>query len=94
VSTEENKTVALALVKTELGDAYRVAEAAYAIDGVIWTMIVTGPYDVVVAIRVDNNSALGDLVVDRLQGITGVRNPTTLVGVKTNRPPPGVEMFP
>jgi DNA-binding Lrp family transcriptional regulator len=92
VSSEEYKTIALALIKTEFGQAKRVADAALQIPGVCWTLVVTGPYDVVVAIKVVDNWALGDLVVEELQNIQGVRNPSTLVAAY--RPPPGVEMFP
>ena len=87
----ENPTIALVLIKTELGMARQVADATAELSNVFWTIVVTGPYDVVAAVKVENNLGLADLVIDQIQKIDGVHNPTTLVGVHINK---GVEPFP
>jgi DNA-binding Lrp family transcriptional regulator len=74
------ETVALVLIKTELGKAKLVAEMANELDDVAWAIVVTGPYDVVAAVKVGDNAELGDIVVEQIQGIPGVKNPSTLVG--------------
>jgi DNA-binding Lrp family transcriptional regulator len=86
-------TVAFVLIKTELGAAARVAAAVSKLNvqvegekgrqvkGVRWAAIVTGPYDVVAAVRVEDNEALARLVIEEIQPIDGIRNPlTTVVG--------------
>jgi DNA-binding Lrp family transcriptional regulator len=76
---EGTDTRALVLIKAELGMAAEVAEQVSVVDGVCWTLMVTGPYDIIAAVRVKDNFALGELVVNRIQNTPGVRNPTTLV---------------
>jgi DNA-binding Lrp family transcriptional regulator len=87
----ENETLALVLIKTELGMAAQVAEAVSGKENVAWALVVTGPYDVVAAVKVPDNQELGRLIINRIQKIDGVSNPTTLVGVHINI---GVEPFP
>ena len=87
----EKPTVALVLIKTQLGTAKQVADAAAELDRVLWTMVVTGPYDVVAAVKVPDNETLGDTVIGQIQKIDGISNPTTLVGVHINK---GVDPFP
>jgi DNA-binding Lrp family transcriptional regulator len=91
-----DKTLALVLIKTELGKAKQVAQAAAEIAGTDWSIVVTGPHDVVVAVKVDDSSALGSLVVDEIQHIPGVREASTLVvtHVFQGTIPKGNEMFP
>ena len=84
-------TVAFVLIKTELGAAARVAsevsqlrvevETEKGVDyrKVRWAAIVTGPYDVIAAVRVESNEALARLVVQEIQPIDGIRNPLTVV---------------
>jgi DNA-binding Lrp family transcriptional regulator len=74
-----DNTQALVLIKAELGMAKQVAEAAAELAAVQWAAVVTGPYDVIAAIQVEDNLALGNLVVDDIQKITGVKDPSTLV---------------
>lgn len=88
---EHQDTVAYVLIKTELGAAPEVAaevsrqnwkeedEKGVMVKGVRWTATIMGPYDVVAAVRVRDNVALGDLVVNRIQTIPGIRNPLAVV---------------
>jgi DNA-binding Lrp family transcriptional regulator len=89
-------TLAFVLIKAELGTAMQVAEAAAELSAVQWAAVVTGRYDVIAAVRVDENATLGSLVVDQIQQITGVKDPSTLVITKTFRGPVarGNEIFP
>jgi DNA-binding Lrp family transcriptional regulator len=91
IGNECKDTVAFVLIKTELGMAEEVAQQVstyntkveaddhIAVRGVRWTAIVTGPYDIVAAVRVDDNEALADLVVGKIQPTGGIKNPTTIV---------------
>jgi DNA-binding Lrp family transcriptional regulator len=81
-------TIAFVLIKAELGRAGQVAADVSRhrwedddgiVRGVRWAIEVTGPYDVVAAVRVRNNEALGELVVNKIQTVEGVKNPLTLV---------------
>jgi DNA-binding Lrp family transcriptional regulator len=84
-------TIAFILIKAELGMAAKVAAAVSSLNweeegeegpvvrGVRWADLVTGPYDVVAAVRVRSNYELGKLVIERIQAVTGVKNPLTLV---------------
>ncbi|MBU0494272.1 MAG: Lrp/AsnC ligand binding domain-containing protein [Chloroflexi bacterium] len=89
---DREDTVAFLLIKTELGAASEVAAEAsrhnwteesqdgtLQVKGVRWANVVTGPYDVLAAVRVKDNAALGKLVVNRIQVIPGIANPLTLI---------------
>jgi DNA-binding Lrp family transcriptional regulator len=91
-----DSTKALVFIKTELGTAMQVAEAAAELTAVQWAVVVTGRYDVIVAVKVEDNAALGSLVVDQIQQIAGVKDPSTLVITETYRGSVarGHEMFP
>jgi len=87
-------TVAYILIKAQLGAANDVAEAVSMIDGVAWTAVITGPYDVIAAVAVGDNTQLGDLVINRIQKVPGVANPTTLVATTQHIGPQGHSWFP
>ena len=70
------------LIKTELGQATEVARKLSENRNVLYTVVVTGPYDVVAAVRVSDNEALADLVVGQVHIIPGIKNPITLVRTK------------
>jgi DNA-binding Lrp family transcriptional regulator len=76
-------TLAFVLIKTQLGTAKQVAQAAADLDAVPWAVIVTGPYDVIAAVKVEDNAALARLVVDQLQQIVGIVDGSTLVVAET-----------
>ena len=72
--------VAYVLIKTELGAAADVAARVVSgPDGVHWAAVVTGPYDVIVGVRVSDNEALGKLVVEGIQSIAEVTETMTAV---------------
>jgi DNA-binding Lrp family transcriptional regulator len=81
-------TVAFVLIKAELGQAAEVAAGVSALmhedeqgrpRGVRWADVITGPYDVIAAVRVGDNEELGRLVVDGIQKVPGIKNPGTVV---------------
>ncbi len=85
---DRQDTVAFVLIKTELGKAAEVAAAVSALTyedeqgrprGVRWADVITGPYDVIAAVRVGANEELGKVVVEQIQRVPGIKNPGTLV---------------
>jgi DNA-binding Lrp family transcriptional regulator len=88
---EREDTVAFVLIKAELGQALNVATEVstlnweeedrdgVTIKGVRWAVVVTGPYDVIAAVKVRGNRELGDLVIEQIQNVEGVKNPSTVV---------------
>ena len=76
-------TRALVFIKAELGMAKQVAQEAARVEAVQWAVVVTGPYDVIAAVRVEDNAALGSLIVDQIQPIAGVKDPSTMVITET-----------
>jgi len=63
--------------------AKQVAEAAAALAAAEWAVVVTGRYDVIVAVTAADNAALGSLVVDEIQQIPGVEEASTMVATET-----------
>lgn len=72
-------TIAYVLIKAELGAAKRVAERVSAIGGVLFADIVTGPYDIIAVVQAASNRELGDVVIEEIQTVEGVKNPLTAV---------------
>jgi DNA-binding Lrp family transcriptional regulator len=63
---------AFVLIQTETGRAFSVAEAVRAVDGVIASDVVTGPYDAIVKVRAPTLDDLARLVVSEIQAVGGV----------------------
>jgi DNA-binding Lrp family transcriptional regulator len=78
-----DNALALVLITTELGAAKQVAEAAVELEAVQWAVVVTGPYDVIAAVKVEDNAALGNLIVDQIHQIAGIVDASTLVITET-----------
>jgi hypothetical protein len=84
------------LVKAESGKALEAAEAIYALNNelqgtnnlVIRADVVTGPYDIIVAIDAESQGAVSEIVVAMIQGVAGVTETlTAVVGVHNPYPP-------
>lgn len=60
------------LIQTEVGKAAGVAAQLSDLPSVVSADYVTGPYDVVVKMRVADVDELGKLVVAQVQGIAGI----------------------
>jgi DNA-binding Lrp family transcriptional regulator len=65
------------LIQTEVGKAASVAEAVGAIDGVVSSEDVTGPYDVIARAESDTVDGLGKMVVSKVQMIDGITRTLT-----------------
>ncbi|TCP52033.1 AsnC-like helix-turn-helix protein [Tamaricihabitans halophyticus] len=65
------------LIQTEVGQAAAVAAEIAGIPGVTTAEDVTGPYDVIVRAEADNVDQLGQLVVARVQNVTGITRTLT-----------------
>lgn len=72
-------TIAYIIITAEPGAAAAVAAQVAALDGVHWAAVVTGLYDVIAGVRVSDNEALGELVLERIQTIAGVAETMTAV---------------
>lgn len=68
---------AFILVQTEVGKAAAVAKEIAAISGVVSAEDVTGPYDVIVRAEAADVDELGQLVVARVQGVSGITRTLT-----------------
>ncbi len=65
------------LIQTEVGRAAQAAAAIAQIEGVAASEEVSGPYDVIVRVRVDDANDLSATVVPRIQAITGITRTLT-----------------
>ena len=70
------------LVQTEVGKAAAVATEIAALEGVVSAEDVTGPYDVIVRAEAPDVDLLGQLVVARVQGVSGITRTLTCPVVK------------
>ena len=65
------------LIQTEVGKAAAVAQAVGAIDGVVSSEDVTGPYDVIARSEAETVDDLGKMVVSKVQMIDGITRTLT-----------------
>jgi DNA-binding Lrp family transcriptional regulator len=65
------------LVQTAVGKAGEVARAIGAVDGVVLSEDVTGPYDVIVRAEAASVDALGQLVLTGVQSLPGITRTVT-----------------
>jgi DNA-binding Lrp family transcriptional regulator len=77
---------AFVLVKCELGRIEQVANALMEIEGVSEVHSVTGDHDLLVKLYAPEYDDFGDLIPDRLQKVTGVRETTTMLAFRAFKP--------
>jgi DNA-binding Lrp family transcriptional regulator len=65
------------LIQAEAGTAEQVAGQVAAVPGVIGTVGVTGPYDVIARAEAADADEMGDLVVAAIQRIEGITHTLT-----------------
>ncbi|MCA1677002.1 MAG: Lrp/AsnC ligand binding domain-containing protein [Actinobacteria bacterium] len=65
------------LIQTEVGKAAAVATEVAALPGVTSAEDVTGPYDVIVRAEATDVDELGQLVVARVQSVSGITRTLT-----------------
>jgi DNA-binding Lrp family transcriptional regulator len=68
---------AYVLIQTEVGKSAQVAREVAAIDGVVASEGVMGPYDVVARAEAGTEDEMGRLVVGRIQLIDGITRTLT-----------------
>lgn len=68
---------AYVLVQTAVGRGVHVAAALTALPGVVFAHGVTGPYDVVVSVRVDTMDELGRLIAVEICEVPGITRTVT-----------------
>jgi DNA-binding Lrp family transcriptional regulator len=75
-----NMTVkAFILIDTSPGKAKEVAQKLRGISGVTYAHSVTGPHDIIALVESADVSSLGELVVHRIQSVTGVNRSLTSI---------------
>lgn len=65
------------LIQTEVGQAAEVAEQIAQVAGVTLAEDVTGPYDVIVRAEATTVDELGEMVVARVQAVSGITRTLT-----------------
>jgi len=70
---------AFILVDTSPGKAREVATKVRGVDGVREAHAVTGPHDIIAVVEASDVSALGEMVVHKIQSIAGVNRSLTSI---------------
>jgi DNA-binding Lrp family transcriptional regulator len=73
---------AFVLISAEPGKATDIVKGVGKIQGVKMVNAVTGPYDAIAYIEAANFSAIGDLIVAKMQKVEGVSRTLTCVTVE------------
>ena len=73
---------AFIFVECTAGHAIQVAREVRNIPGVAYAHAATGPYDVIALIEASDLQVMGELVIRKIQGITGVIRTQTNVVVE------------
>ncbi|MBM2826846.1 MAG: putative transcriptional regulator, AsnC family [Dehalococcoidia bacterium] len=69
------------LIEVETGKSEEVKRLILGIQGVTESDAVTGPYDVIAVVEVDNTGTLGSLILQQIQMIAGVKRTVTCVSI-------------
>ncbi len=70
------------MVKCEMGQAYKVADEAVAIEQVSEVYSTSGQYDLLMKCYLDDKSDIGHFVTSKLQTLGGVKDTFTLITFK------------
>ncbi len=70
---------AYVLANVEVGSGAGVMQDLLAIEGVKSAENVTGPFDVIALVEVDDTKALGDLLISKIETTKGITNTLTCV---------------
>ena len=70
---------AFILIDTSPGKAKEVAQKLRQVQGVSSAHAVTGPHDIIAVVDSSDVSALGELVVQKIQSVTGVNRSLTSI---------------
>lgn len=70
------------MVKSELGRAYEVADLAVDIEQVSEVHSISGQYDLMLKVFLDDGADIGQFVVETIQTLAGVKDTFTLIAFK------------
>ena len=70
------------MVKCEMGQAYKLADEAVAIEQVSEVYSTSGQYDLLMKCYLDDKADIGHFVTSRLQTLAGVKDTFTLITFK------------
>jgi DNA-binding Lrp family transcriptional regulator len=73
---------AIVLIRTEGERVQEAAQAMLAIEGVTEAYSVTGPYDLVVMVRIPDFERLAEIVPERIAQVPGVARTETMVAFR------------
>lgn len=68
---------AYVLIQSEVGKAVGIARQLRGVSGVLEAEDVTGPYDVIARVQAPDVDALGKLVADQVQSVSGITRTLT-----------------
>lgn len=74
--------VAYILIIADSGYEKKIIDALSDVDGVEDIDMIYGEYDLIAKINVDDVSALGDFVIEKIRPVQGVRRTSTLISVE------------
>ncbi len=77
---------AFVLVKCELGQLEKVANALMEVEGVSEVHSITGEHDLLVKLYADSHEDFGDLIPDLLQKVPGIRETVTHLAFRAFKP--------
>ncbi len=77
---------AFILVKCELGRLEEVANALMEIEGVSEVHSITGAHDLIVKLYAPSYDDFGDVIPDRLQKVSGIRETETMLAFRAFKP--------
>lgn len=69
-------------IKTELGEAYQVAERAAETERISEVFSISGQYDLLLKCYLDEGSDIGRFVTEEIQTLAGVKDTFTLIAFK------------
>ena len=70
------------MVKCEMGQAYKVADEAVAIEQVSEVYSTSGQYDLLMKCYLDDKADIGHFVTEKIQRLVGVKDTFTLITFK------------
>ena len=74
------------LIETSIGKTRDVAETLKGIEGIKSIDVITGPYDIILIVKVSEEKALGNLVTNRIQTVPDVVRTITCITLAQRTP--------
>jgi DNA-binding Lrp family transcriptional regulator len=69
------------LIEAEVGQVAEVIAALRGLQGVRAVDVVTGPYDIIAVIELPEQRAIGQLVMDEIHGMAGIKRTITCLAI-------------